>query len=67
MKWVLRVEYRRKNEKGEYEYYKVDLDYNGCTDKFNFKWVMDSQKLADNNCKPGEDIMGYELVQVEVV
>ena len=65
MKWILRVEYRKKVN-GKYEYYKVDFDYNGCTDKMQFQWVKDSDKIAYDNCKPNEDVMGYELIVLEV-
>ena len=65
MKWVLRVEYRKKVN-GKYEYYKVDFDYSGCTDKMQFQWVKDSDKIAYDNCKTNEDVMGYELIKVEV-
>lgn len=63
-KYILRVEYRKKVN-NEYEYYKADFDYNGETDKKKFKWVMDSDKLAFENCKPNEDVMGYELIEVK--
>jgi len=63
-KYILVVEYRRTvNDK--YDYYKEHFEYNGCTNKFKAQWITDCEKVAFDNCKPNEAVMGYDLIDRE--
>lgn len=39
-----------------------DLEYDGCTDKKNSKWVDDADKLAKSDKREHEEIINYELI-----